>query len=342
MKKITISILLSVFAICSFAQRSSITIGSQSINQRFWVFIDDVLQNQYSVTAIKIEGLDAKQYRVRVEMDNLLQDVMGQSVFISPKIRSNNYLVMYRNGDYSFRKANFYINPTLTLPLIAPNYKYYNDYNSYLYPGFGTPTNYWGKSGKKYNQHTVPDSYNQNNNGGYNGGYNNQNNNNGSYGNQNTGNNGNNQGDNYHNNNNGNNNNSGNYGNNKGDHYNNNGGQYNNGNTNNNTNTNNNGGQYNNGNVSCMPYNEFNAALNSISNDTFESGKVNKAQLIASKNRLCTAQVIQIVKLFTSESNKLDFAKYAYQSCTDKNNYYLVTDAFSYQSSKDELLKYIR
>ena len=91
-----------------------------------------------------------------------------------------------------------------------------------------------------------------------------------------------------------------------------------------------------------MNQNDFNNALNSIRSDSFESGKLSKAKQIVSRNRMCTAQIVQIVRLFSFESNKLEFAKYAYQYCSDKNNYYQVTDAFSFQSSKDELLKFIR
>ena len=310
MKRFTISILVSVFAITLFAQRNSITIGSQSANQRFWVFIDDVLQNQYSVSALRIEGMNVKQYRIRVEMDNVLQDVVGQSVIISPKNRSNNYLILYRNGDYSFRRTNYNINPALTLLYIAPNYKYYNGYNSYLYPGFGNPSNYWGKTGKKYSSGTENndpnDYYNERNND-----YNKDNNtyNNGNYQNQNYGNGGYKQGDNYNN---------------------------------NRGNENDNRDKYNDGYVPCMSTGEFNQALNSIKNDAFEAGKLNKAKLIVSKNNVCTAQVMQIANLFTMESNKLEFAKYAYPFCADKNKYYLVTDVFSFQSSKDELLRYIK
>jgi hypothetical protein len=56
---------------------------------------------------------------------------------------------------------------------------------------------------------------------------------------------------------------------------------------------------------------------------------------------LSTDQIIEIVNLFSFEENKLDYAKFAYSKCVDKNNYFIVNDAFSFSSSTDELTEYI-
>ena len=44
---------------------------------------------------------------------------------------------------------------------------------------------------------------------------------------------------------------------------------------------------------------------------------------------------------FGFEETKLEFAKYAYDFCTEKNKYYMVGDKFSFSSSKDELNEYL-
>ena len=326
MKKIIFITLISFITLSTFAQWGTMTISSQNFNQRFWLFVDDILQNQYSVSSIQVNGMNIQQqYKVRVEMDNAEQNVLGQNIYITPNPRNNNFFIQNRNGDFTFKKSNFNGNPNVVIFLIVPNYSYYNDYYSYLYPGFGNYGNYWGNSGRQYNFSNIPDDCHPNNNGNYSGNGNYPGN--GNYGNnQGNGNYGNHQGNGNNNNHQGNNN-----------HGNNNQGNNNHGNNN----QGNNNGQHN-GNGPCMNQNEFNTALNSIRSDSFESGKLSKAKQIVSRNRMCTAQIIQIVRLFSFESNKLEFAKYAYQYCTDKNNYYQVTDAFSFQSSKDELLKFIR
>lgn len=313
MKKISFLILIIFFTLPSFAQWGSITVSTQNFNHRFWLFVDDVLQNQYSVNSIRIEGMNIQgQYKVRVEMDNQEQNVVGQSVRVTPNPRNNTFMIQNRGGEFVFKKSNLNTNPNVVMALIQPNYHFYNDYYSYLYPGFGNYGNYWGNSGRKYTFNNIPDDCHPNYNNNYPGSGNHGNN----YGN--------NQGNNYGNNNHGNNN-----------HGNNNHGNNNHGN-------NPGFGNPQGGINPCMNQNEFNTALNSIRSDSFESGKLNKAKQIVSRNRMCTAQIIQIVRLFSFESNKLEFAKYAYQYCTDKNNYYQVTDAFSFQSSKDELLKFIK
>ncbi|MFM7683799.1 MAG: DUF4476 domain-containing protein [Bacteroidota bacterium] len=46
--------------------------------------------------------------------------------------------------------------------------------------------------------------------------------------------------------------------------------------------------------------------------------------------------------IFGFEETKLDFAKFAYDYCFDVNNYFLVNDAFTFDSTKDELNEYLQ
>jgi hypothetical protein len=55
-----------------------------------------------------------------------------------------------------------------------------------------------------------------------------------------------------------------------------------------------------------------------------------------------TLQVKQVLQLFSMESDKLELAKLAYRNTVDQRNYYQLYDAFSFQSSKDELDRYIK
>ena len=85
----------------------------------------------------------------------------------------------------------------------------------------------------------------------------------------------------------------------------------------------------------------FQQALKSISSKTFEETKLSQAKQVAKANCLSVQQVIAIAKSFTYEDSKLDFAKFAYDHTSDKGNYYLVNDVFTYSSSIDELNKYV-
>jgi len=90
-----------------------------------------------------------------------------------------------------------------------------------------------------------------------------------------------------------------------------------------------------------MGQNSFDQALESISSKTFESSKLTIAKQIVGANCLLCRQVKEIMKLFTFESNRLEFAKYAYKYTWDTGNYFLLNDAFQYETSIDELNRFI-
>lgn len=90
-----------------------------------------------------------------------------------------------------------------------------------------------------------------------------------------------------------------------------------------------------------MGTSDFNAAKASISSKSFEDSKVTVAKQVIDANCLSTRQVKEIMQLMTFEENKLTIAKYAYTKTTDPNNYFQLNDAFTFESSIDELNAYI-
>jgi hypothetical protein len=86
---------------------------------------------------------------------------------------------------------------------------------------------------------------------------------------------------------------------------------------------------------------EFNQAKGSIASKTFEDSKMTIAKQICTRKCLLTSQVKEIMLMFTFENNRLDFAKFAYAYTFDTGNYYLVNDAFTFESSIDDLNAYI-
>lgn len=86
---------------------------------------------------------------------------------------------------------------------------------------------------------------------------------------------------------------------------------------------------------------DFDRAKTSIKSKSFEDSKMTLAKQITSKNCLSAAQVRDIMQLFDFEATKLEYAKYAYDYCWEKNNYYQVNDAFEFESSIEELDAYI-
>lgn len=96
------------------------------------------------------------------------------------------------------------------------------------------------------------------------------------------------------------------------------------------------------GNNYAMNKTNFDAAKKTISNQSFEDTKLSTALQILKSNCLNTEQIKQMMLLFNFEASRLDVAKNAYARCVDKNNYFIVNDAFNFSSSVEELNNYIK
>jgi Domain of unknown function (DUF4476) len=91
----------------------------------------------------------------------------------------------------------------------------------------------------------------------------------------------------------------------------------------------------------AMGTNDFNQFKQTITNAGFENTKLAIAKQTIGNNYFTAAQVKEIVGLFSFENSKLDIAKTAYRRSIDKNNYFIVSDAFAFNSSKEELAKFL-
>lgn len=74
---------------------------------------------------------------------------------------------------------------------------------------------------------------------------------------------------------------------------------------------------------------------------SFESAKLAIAKQALNANVFTARQVVCLLNTFSFESTKLEFAKMAYNKTVDKNNYYLVNDAFYFSSSITDLQQYL-
>ncbi len=93
---------------------------------------------------------------------------------------------------------------------------------------------------------------------------------------------------------------------------------------------------------SCMSPGNFNAALATIKNQSFEDTRLKTDKQVITANCLNVDQIIQIANTFNFEDNKLDFAKYAYDFCIEKKNYFKLNEIFNFSSNVDELSDYVQ
>lgn len=87
---------------------------------------------------------------------------------------------------------------------------------------------------------------------------------------------------------------------------------------------------------------EFDDVKKSIESKGFEESKMTMVKQIGRDRCFSVDQVKGIMGLFSFEESKLDFAKFAYDRVHDKGNFYKVNDAFSFESTIDELNEYIQ
>ena len=86
---------------------------------------------------------------------------------------------------------------------------------------------------------------------------------------------------------------------------------------------------------------DFESAKGSIKSKSFEDSKFTMAKQILGSNCMLSSQVKEVMMLFDFENTRLDFAKFAWGKTFDYGNYYKLNDAFQFESSIDDLNKYI-
>ncbi len=101
-------------------------------------------------------------------------------------------------------------------------------------------------------------------------------------------------------------------------------------------------GGWNNGYSNVMNTREFETMKEQLRKEWFENNRLTSARFVIERNNFTTAQVREMMLLFTFENNRLEIAKAAYRKTIDKHNYYQVNDALTFSSSKDELARFIR
>lgn len=84
---------------------------------------------------------------------------------------------------------------------------------------------------------------------------------------------------------------------------------------------------------------QFEQYKSAIKSESFTENQMEVAK--AGGKCLSCSQIKEVMGIFSFEASKLDFAKWAYSRCVDKDNYYTLNSAFSFSSSKSELNKYV-
>jgi hypothetical protein len=91
----------------------------------------------------------------------------------------------------------------------------------------------------------------------------------------------------------------------------------------------------------AMDAGNFRSAKETVSNASFDETKLSTAKTVLTSNWMSTDQIMQVCNTFSFEASMLDFAKYAYDRCSDPGNYFKVGNVFAFDASRTELNEYI-
>lgn len=93
--------------------------------------------------------------------------------------------------------------------------------------------------------------------------------------------------------------------------------------------------------ITNMSKAEFDERLVAVKKTSFDDKRLAKAKQVYHDETLSTSQVIEVVKVFSFDDSKLDFAKWAYKNTIDPKNYYKLDDHFSFSGTKTALADFI-
>lgn len=87
---------------------------------------------------------------------------------------------------------------------------------------------------------------------------------------------------------------------------------------------------------------DYKAMLNSVRKESLERTRLELAKTYFGNQHLSSSQVSGILKAFSLEASRVNFAKFAYSRTIDKQNYFRVYDTFTLSSSKKELADFVK
>ena len=81
--------------------------------------------------------------------------------------------------------------------------------------------------------------------------------------------------------------------------------------------------------------------LKALKNESFDSTRGKLARMIVCGSLLTSRQIADMAKTFSFDSKRYDFLLYAYEFCSDPQNYVVAANTLEYRSNKENLIKKI-
>lgn len=81
--------------------------------------------------------------------------------------------------------------------------------------------------------------------------------------------------------------------------------------------------------------------MNALDNASFDNTRMSIAKAALVSNKMNTQQIASIMRTFSFDSYRLEIAKFAYESCVDQQNYYRLSNEFTFDSNARALMNSI-
>ncbi len=94
--------------------------------------------------------------------------------------------------------------------------------------------------------------------------------------------------------------------------------------------------------LNTMDQNTFENLKQQVTKECFDDRKLSTINLAMQNYSFSTAQVSTLMKQFSFDSKRVEFAKLAYPNVIDQQNYFMLSKEFTFDSSKRELEAYLR
>ncbi len=83
------------------------------------------------------------------------------------------------------------------------------------------------------------------------------------------------------------------------------------------------------------------AMMERMRGQSFDSDRLALAKVIVASSGLTAGQIARLAEKIDYSSSQVEFLKYAYSYCVDKQNYYTTVDVLTFSSDKRKVLDYI-
>lgn len=91
----------------------------------------------------------------------------------------------------------------------------------------------------------------------------------------------------------------------------------------------------------CASPEQMGMVMRTLQKQSSDDKKLEIADLCVTIGYFCTDDLARMASLFSFDDKRLDFLRYAYAYCTDKENYPFLRNCFTFSSNYDELMNYI-